>query len=287
LAIDIQILETLEDLQAVEELQRVIWKGNDTEIVPVHLFRAAVHNGGLVIGAYEDAQLVGFVFGFVGIDTRGGFTRVIHASHMAGVHPDFRDSGLGYVLKRAQWQMVRHQGIDLITWTYDPLQSRNANLNIAKLGAVCNTYFPNYYGEMRDSINIGMPSDRFQVDLWVSSNRVNVKMKGNETKKVNPSDYFAARIPIINSTEPVGSGLLRPVESDFEIPDTELMLLEIPSNIQEIKTADPDLGILWSYQVRSMFVALFNHGYFVTDFIYLPGSPPRSYYVLSDGNAEL
>jgi len=287
LTIDIRILETPEDLRAVEDLQRLIWTGNDTEIVPVHLFRAVVHNGGLVMGAYAEGQLVGFVFGFIGIDTRDGLTRIIHASHMAGVHPNFRDSGLGFKLKRAQWQMVRHQGIDLITWTYDPLQSRNANLNIAKLGAVCNTYFPNYYGEMWDGINLGMPSDRFQVDWWVSSNRVKGKMKEKKIKKVHPSDYLTAEIPAINNTELDDGGLLKPVDCDLTIPDSDLLLLEIPSDIQGLKVSDPDLGIMWSYHVRSRFIDLFRHGYFVTDFIYLPGPPPRSFYVLSDGNAEL
>jgi predicted GNAT superfamily acetyltransferase len=169
-AINIRTLETPTDLEAVEGLQRIVWSGDETEIIPVHLLRAVVHNGGLVIGAFSEDQLVGFVFGFPGIDSTPDGPQVIHASHMAGVHPEFRDAGLGYRLKRAQWQMVRRQGIKRITWTFDPLQSRNANLNITKLGAVSNTYIPNYYGEMRDGINIGMPSDRLQVDWWVNSN---------------------------------------------------------------------------------------------------------------------
>jgi predicted GNAT superfamily acetyltransferase len=78
-------------------------------------------------------------------------------SHI-GIDPDQRDAGIGFALKRAQWQMVRHQGLDHITWTYDPLLSRNAYLNIAKLGAVCNTYRRSEYGDMRDGNAL---SDRF------------------------------------------------------------------------------------------------------------------------------
>ena len=74
-----------------------------------------------------------------------------------GIHPDQRNSGIGFASKRAQWQMVRHQGLDHITWTYDPLLSRNAYLNIAKLGAVCNTYRRSEYGDMRDGLNVGCP----------------------------------------------------------------------------------------------------------------------------------
>ena len=84
----------------------------------------------------------------------------------------YRDSGIGFALKRAQWQMVRHQDLDHITWTYDPLLSRNAYLNIARLGAVCSTYRRSEYGEMRDGLNVGLPSDRFQVDWWLNSHRV-------------------------------------------------------------------------------------------------------------------
>jgi len=287
LKIDIRLIESPQDLGTVEDLQRLIWSGNDTEIVPVHLFRAAVHNGGLVIGAYVEEKLVGFVFGFIGIDDLGGQKRLIHASHMAGVHPEFRDAGLGYKLKRAQWQMVRAQGIDRITWTYDPLQSRNANLNIAKLGAVCSTYISNYYGEMRDELNMGMPSDRFQVDWWVNSNRVKKRMNKPGTNKNSLSHYMKADIPSINQTQINEIGFIEPVFREKSVPLSDLVMLEIPSNIQEIKDADIDLGIAWSDHVRSLFLDLFNMGYIVTDFIFLPGEPPRSYYILSNGDAVL
>ena len=168
----LRMLETPTEMEAVEDLQRLCWPGDETEIVPVHMLRSFVHNGGLVIGAHSGDQLVGFVIGYPGIQPGPEGPKLVHTSHMAGVHPEFRDTGLGYKLKRAQWQMVRGQGVERIVWTYDPLQSRNANLNISKLGAVCSTYLPNYYGEMRDGVNIGVPSDRFQADWWVNTNRV-------------------------------------------------------------------------------------------------------------------
>ena len=137
--------------------------------------------------------------------------RLIHASHMAGVHPEFRDSGQGYLLKRAQWQMVRQQGVERITWTYDPLQSRNAKLNIAKLGAVCNTYIPNYYGQMRDGLNIGMPSDRFQVDWWVNSNRVQQRLSWPKPPRLDLAHYLAAEAPYANQTQLNADGVFVPL----------------------------------------------------------------------------
>ena len=154
---NLRILESPAEMGEVEELQRLVWPGNETEIVPAHLLLAAVRGGGLVIGAFDKAalpRLIGFVFGFPGFYLTPDGPRLKHCSHMLGVRPDCRDHGLGYALKRAQWQMVRHQGLDRVTWTYDPLLSRNAHLNIAKLGVVCNTYHREYYGEMRDGLNV-------------------------------------------------------------------------------------------------------------------------------------
>lgn len=287
MVIDIRIIETPEELKAVETLQRLIWTGNETEVVPIHIFRAVVHNGGLVIGAYHEDQLVGFVFGFPGLDFRSGSKQLIHASHMAGVHPEFRDFGLGFRLKRAQWQMVRKQGINRITWTYDPLQSRNARLNIAKLGAVCNTYIPNYYGEMRDGINVGMPSDRFQVDWWVNSNRVRHRLTKPGHQGIDFSRYVEAGIPIINATRVDPNGLPEPMDVISLTESKPMLLIEIPSDIQVLKASDPVLAVRWSNFVRNLFSDLFEKGYLVTDFVFLPGSLPRSYYVITQGFATL
>jgi predicted GNAT superfamily acetyltransferase len=143
----IKILETPEEMTGVEDLQRIVWPGSETDIVPVNMLIAAIHNGGLVIGAFIEKQLIGFVFGFPGLESTPDGPRPKHCSHMLGIHPQHRDSGVGFLLKRAQWQMVRHQGLDHVTWTFDPLLSRNAYLNISKLGAVCNTYRRAEYGD--------------------------------------------------------------------------------------------------------------------------------------------
>ena len=285
--IDIRFLETPEELKAVEDLQHVIWPGNEIEIVPVHIFCACVHNGGVVLGAYHGVKLVGFVFGFPGFEYKGGNAHIIHASHMAGVHPEFRNSGIGFKLKRAQWQIVRQQGIKRITWTYDPLQSRNANLNLSKLGAVCNTYIPNYYGEMRDELNVGMPSDRFKVDWWVNSNRVRSRLLSRRKTQLTPSKLLNAGIPLVNPTQFTEAGYLSPRPTKAYQGNAPIVLLEIPADLQAIKLADMELAIQWRFYIRELFQDLFKWGYITTDLIYSFGEQPRSFYVLTNGELTL
>jgi predicted GNAT superfamily acetyltransferase len=284
---DIRLIDDPRDLKAVEDLQSLIWPGDETEILPLHILRAAAHHGGIIIGAFSEARLVGFVFGFPGFEMHSGETILIHVSHMAGVHPEFRDQGLGFLLKRAQWQMVRYQGIDRITWTYDPLQSRNANLNISKLGAVCNKYSPNHYGKMRDTLNVGMPSDRFQVDWWVNSNRVRRRLRHPQPKKLDLAHYLSAGSKFVNNTLINERGLIVPEDIPQPSMDAPLLLLEIPPNISLIKKADHTLALRWNGHVRKLCLSLFSQGYIVTDFVYLAGQHSRSYYVFSHGEATL
>src|SRR5262249_947511 len=121
----------------------------------------------------DGSPMIGYVFGFVGL-TAGG--KLKHCSHIACVTQAYRDKNVGFELKAAQRSKVLEQGIDLITWTYDPLQSLNARFNLRKLGATCNTYLPNLYFNMNDSINRGLPSDRFQVDWHIKSARVEARL---------------------------------------------------------------------------------------------------------------
>jgi predicted GNAT superfamily acetyltransferase len=283
----------------VEALQAIIWPGDDREIVPVHLLLTAAHNGGLVIGAYEAEsltgalQLVGFVFGFTGLYFTPDGPRAKHCSHMLGVHPDYRGRGLGFALKRAQWQIVRHQGIDRITWTYDPLLSLNARLNISHLGAVCSTYLRNAYGEMHDQLNAGLASDRFQVDWWINTQRVNRRLSRSARPPLDLAHYLAAGIEVINPTAIGPTGWPEPASlDDSDLPGDQagvkpLVLVEIPSDFQGLKAAEPVLAVNWRAHSRLLFEDLFMKGYLVTDFIYLPGSTPRSYYVLSYGDSTL
>jgi predicted GNAT superfamily acetyltransferase len=304
----LKILDKPPEMEAVEALQRLVWPDSETEVVPVHMLIAAVHNGGLVVGAFDPAagevhpeSLIGFVYGFPGLYSTPDGPRPKHSSHMLAVHPDYRDRGLGFALKRAQWQMVRHQGLDRITWTYDPLLSRNAHLNIAKLGAVCNTYRQEVYGEMRDGLNAGLPSDRFEVDWWVNTKRVERRLSRRARLRLDLAHYFAGGAGIVNPTREGENGWPRPDESPalplaaageagaaLERPgNAPLLLLEIPADFMALKAADRGLALEWRLHTRALFEALFAGGYLVTDFVHLPGRQPRSFYVLSHGESTL
>ena len=305
--INLRLITDPEEFEAVYELQRIVWPGDETDAIPIHLLIASIRNGGLVIGAYAEEEcvkdkLVGFVFGFPGFYTTPDGPRLLHCSHNLGVHPDVRDQGLGFKLKRAQWQMVRHQGIDRITWTYDPLLSRNANLNIAKLGAVCNKYVINYYGEMHDNLNAGLPTDRFQVDWWVNTPRVNQRLSRHARRKLDAAHFFEAGAQVINPSGVRPDGLPVPIaptmpmalqtgkssnqaHASLDLP--AFVLVEIPTDILMMKVVDQSLAMQWRLHIRDLFPKLFEQGYLVTDFIYLPGSTPRSFYVLSHGDSTL
>ena len=279
----IKLLESPEDMTLVEDLQRVVWPGSETDVVPAHVFITAVHNGGVVIGAFHDDELIGFVFGFPGLDFTPDGPRPKHCSHMMGIKPGQRDSGVGFALKRAQWQMVRRQGIDHITWTYDPLLSRNAYLNIAKLGAVCNTYRRSEYGDMRDGLNVGLPSDRFQVDWWVNTRRVERRLGRRSRGPLKLENFSKADLHPSYTLQAGTPDLPQPPEH-FSPLEGRLLLAEIPFDFNALKESDFAVARDWRFFSREFFETAFSAGYIITDFIFEDG---HSFYVLSHGESTL
>jgi predicted GNAT superfamily acetyltransferase len=201
---------------------------------------------------------------------------------MLGVLPEYRDQNVGYQLKLAQRDFVSSQGVRLVTWTYDPLESRNARLNISKLGAVCATYKREVYGEMRDSLNAGLPSDRFQVDWWLTSTRVKERLFGQRAPLILES-FTSAGAEILNPSQAGPDGLPRPGERVLGLAGS-LALIEIPGDFQAIKARDLGLAAAWRAQTRALFEAAFASGYWVTDFFFeTVRDRPRSFYALSRG----
>lgn len=283
---DLRFLLNSADLGQVETLQNEIWRGSETDIVPAHLLRAAVNHGGVVIGVFDKDRLVGFTFGFPGINSdreSSDEDRLIHVSHITGIHPDYRNRGLGFTLKRAQWLFVRQQKIDRICWTYDPLLSRNANLNISKLGTVCNTYIEDYYGEMRSDLNFGLPSDRFSVDWWVNADRVHKRMNCDRAEKSSLDHFLDGKEKIINPVCQWDGKFPVPPGDIAEIAEqnSPVYIVEIPTDFQNMRAEKLELALKWRFHSRKIFQALFSIGYFVTDFVYESGQPARGLYVLN------
>jgi predicted GNAT superfamily acetyltransferase len=265
--IEIRPIHTHDEYRAVEQLQRDAWGLEEVEVVPDHLLLTAHKNGGLVLGAFDlssgakGEQLVGFVFGLVGLSPDG---RMKHCSHMTGVAPDYQNHNLGYRLKLAQREHVLKQGLDLITWTFDPLESRNAYLNFRKLGATCQTYLRDLYGGMRDALNIALPSDRFQVDWHVASTHVADRLSSKPSPP-SLSSLCAESVPLLNQA--LSGDPPRPAEAPLPIQGTRL-LIQIPAHFQAIKRVDIELARAWRLQTRALFEAAFAAGYVVTDLLF-------------------
>jgi predicted GNAT superfamily acetyltransferase len=283
----ISLLETPEELVEVEDIQRVVWPGSETEIVPATLLMASIHHGGVLLGARIQGKLVAVAYGFPAIELVPDGPILQHHSHILAVLPEFRSIGLGFTLKRAQWQVVRRQGIQRITWTYDPLLSRNAHLNISRLGAVCNTYLPNFYGEMKDGLNRGLPSDRFLVDWWLNTPRVETRLGDRPRAAIHLVDFEKAQIRPAYQSSRLPSGLLQPPDAMPSLSE-RLILAEIPADFMALKSDDNSLALAWRHFSRTLFEKAFSDGYIITDFIYdANNAHPRSFYVLTHGESTL
>jgi predicted GNAT superfamily acetyltransferase len=270
MAIEIRPIETEDEYRAVEQLQREIWGAQDIEIVAHEMLMVAHKNGGVMLGAFDREKLIGFVFGFVGLTPDG---RVKHCSHMAGVIADYRDQNVGYQLKLKQREHALAQGIELITWTFDPVESRNARFNFHKLGATCNTYLRNLYGAMRDALNAGLPSDRFQVDWLITSSRVESRLSGAIDSASLPN-LLAEGVRLVNP--PVAGQFLRPPEKVLPLEGARA-LIRIPSDFQSLKAADRELALAWRMHTRELFEEAFAKGYLVTDLLVENG---QAFYLL-------
>ena len=158
----------LEELRACVALQKEVWNFTDAELVPLRMFVVAEKVGGQVMGAFEGKDMVGFALSVPG--TRSG--HVYLHSHMLAVRKDHRNSGLGRRLKLLQREEALIRGIELIEWTFDPLEIKNAYLNIEKLGAIARRYTINQYGITSSPLQGGLPSDRLIAEWWLKSKRV-------------------------------------------------------------------------------------------------------------------
>jgi len=158
----------LDELRACVALQKEVWNFSDAELVPLRMFVVAEKVGGQVMGAFDGNEMVGFALSVPG--TRSG--HVFLHSHMLAVRKEYRNSGLGRRLKLLQREDALARGIELIEWTFDPLEIKNAYLNIEKLGAICRRYNINQYGITSSPLQGGLPSDRLIAEWWLKSKRV-------------------------------------------------------------------------------------------------------------------
>jgi predicted GNAT superfamily acetyltransferase len=288
----IKPIDTPDLIKEVANVEVATWGIKQGDNVPDHILTTFVHEGGVLFGAYDGDKLIGFTLGWLGTSTTGegkpAADQLKLVSHMTGVLAGYRDRRVGYQLKLAQRDWAIKRDLDLITWTYDPLESRNAYLNIHLLGCTCNTYFRDYYGEMVDEINRGIPSDRFRVDWWIRRGHV-VDRLGKAAQKMgessseenlllpqgkilNPADHDSGPNPI-----PAGSS---------ELPAQGPIMIEIPADMQTLRKLDKDLALNWRIHTRELFERAFLLDYQVVDLIHQRGKKPCSFYLLEKGKDE-
>lgn len=254
-AVDIVVrdIDGQTEMRAVEKLQKEVWGLPDLDVVPLTQLVAAKAAGGVLRGAFDGEILVGFVYGFAGYEDG----HVTHHSHMLAVRPDYRSSNLGYLLKLAQRQRVLEQGIDRMTWTFDPLQSLNAYFNFNKLGVVSNQYFVNFYGEDAASFLHRNGTDRLWVTWLLNSRHVRERLDG----KV-PAFEIARDSPLVK----VGvDGAPRRRALDEGLSHKQAVI-EIPADINDVEQKSGDITAQWREATRSAFTEAIDAGYLVKGF---------------------
>ena len=174
------------DFAECVRIQHVVW--GESISVPVPIFVVAHHTGGQILGAFQDGQMIGFTQAFTAL--RGG--KLFLHSHVAGVLPQFRDRGVGRRLKFFQREEALRHGIDLIEWTFDPLDLKNGYFNLMRLGVIIGRVLPNSYGVTDSPLHAGLPTDRLVAEWWLDSDRVKAVLKGSRT----PVSATAERIEI-------------------------------------------------------------------------------------------
>lgn len=258
--IQIRDLHTIVEFRKVVELERAIWGYTDSgDLVTVPVFTFTVHRGATLLGAFDPTgRMVGFAYAVVGMKDR----RPMHWSHMAGVLPEHR-GGLGYRLKLEQRQRALAAGIDLIEWTFDPMQTMNAHFNFAKLGGVADEYAANFYGESTSALHKGTPTDRLVLSWNIDAPHVVRRLEQTPEFRVRAQEVGEA--PVVNTT--VMDGKWRMVKViDLTVKERRLWI-EIPAGFTEMQQEAPERALQWRLHVRQMFQEYFAKGYRAVDFV--------------------
>jgi predicted GNAT superfamily acetyltransferase len=210
-----------------------------------------------LLAAFDGAKMVGFVFGFLGMESEDKPRQLKHCSHMLAVLPAYRARGLALELKKAQREYLLAQGLELATWTYDPLQAVNAALNLARLGGLVRRYLRDAYGEMSDALNAGVASDRFEVEWWLDSPRVRAQLARPDAGSARAEGQLIYRVEF-------GAHDLPRIAAESECA-AKVCRVEIPADFNLIKARDLSLARAWRTQTRATFERAFASGYRAVD----------------------
>jgi Uncharacterized conserved protein len=259
----IRDLDTIADLRSAIELEKEVWSSEDADVTPLSIAIATRAAGSLWIGAFDGAELVGFAFAFLGLNSSldTAANRVQLHSDILAVRNSYRNRGVGYRLKIAQRERALKIGVTVMTWTFDPLRSRNAHLNFQKLGVICDSYRADFYGPRTSSPVNSNGTDRMWVTWLMADSRVDARLKG-KGGRAEVLDAMAHVDPLVRF---YGNG--RPAEGDLSRALARLrVVIEIPGDMDTIERDDRELAREWRLATRRAFTEALNAGFIVKEF---------------------
>jgi chorismate synthase len=266
--VEIRPLEDWDEYRSCEGLQREVWGAAFTELVPASLLKISQRVGGVTSGAFDEAgEMVGFVFGLTGLE--GG--RPVHWSHMLAVRDAYRGHGLGTALKRHQRERLAAQGVEVCYWTYDPLVSGNAHINLNRLLAVPVEYVVDMYGETGSYLHEGLGTDRFRV-AWAVGPGAPDPFDPDEPARAEHRAELErhADAPVANP----GGGTEEP------FPDGLAVRVAVPSDIFAVRQSDPEEALRWRVSTRRALQHYMSAGYRVAGFRTPAAGSDVGHYVL-------
>jgi predicted GNAT superfamily acetyltransferase len=253
----IRDLQSFDDLEQVEAVEREVWGLSDRDATPLTLVIATKEAGSIWVGAFDGAKLAGFAFAFLGVEDG----HLILHSHMLAVREPYRDLDLGYKLKLAQRERALALRIQEMTWTFDPLQSKNAHLNFGKLGVVSDRYKIDFYGPETSSILHRNSTDRLWVTWPLASRRVRDRLQGKDYRP-EVLDAFSRLQPLVQFN---GDG--KPLRNDLSAAlARQRIAIQVPSDIGAVEQKDPGLAREWRQATRWAFTEALQAGFFVAEF---------------------
>lgn len=257
-SIIIRDIKLISEMREVESLQKEVWGCDDRDVVPLTILAATREIGAILVGAFDGSSLIGFAYSFVGRENG----HLVHHSHMLAVTPSHRNLNLGYRLKLAQRERALAQGINRMTWTFDPLQSLNAHFNFAKLGVVADAYKINFYGDATSSFlhQIGTGTDRLWVTWLLDSQHVRERLETKDrTRASTDLDDIACLVR-------VGPNNVPQKGHSSKVPGQRYVSIEIPTDINRLQRESPELALRWREATRWAFSQAMASGYLIEDF---------------------
>jgi predicted GNAT superfamily acetyltransferase len=244
-------LGTASELGPYVRLLNEIWGFSDAERLPLHEAVVSVMTGGLFLGLEVDGESAGLVYVMPAWGREWGYH---HHSNFMGFRPEHRGLGLGVEAKRVHAALAAREGVELVTWTFDPLQAANGNLNFRKLGGVCRTYWPDLYGSMGGRFDPGLPTDRFLVEWRPASERARRRLQGGGPLVEEAARRFADAPRIIPGT----------TDGD-EVGSESRALVAIPAGVHELARDEPAAARAALAGFGSVMRELLDRGLVVTE----------------------